>query len=344
MLKMPGSFAHESGVHSDTTALRDVFAAAGHRFPEPFFFGIGEGLGFYYWNGRNLPRPTIGGRCGNLELDRRVCNKLGANLAIKESSSAKRAQERMLVLLEAGRPVMIHVDTYYLKFLRNKCHYGAHCVVVVGADEERCHAIVADRSRDGLVSVPLAELAEARASRHKPFPPQNRWFEIDVPEKIDVDENFIMSAIGMNATEMLNSTIRNVGIGGIYYFSNCIRSWDETFGKKALGEICREAHSAIDGDGTGGGCFRNLYADFLRYAAKTTGEAALDEVADGYRHVGTMWSQLGKMLLEVECGCTSLTEASEHITAIAAKEHELQVALMTAANLCCRNQGSKSPQ
>jgi hypothetical protein len=224
MLKMPNSFAHESGVHSDTTALRDVFAAAGHRFPEPFSFGIGEGLGFYYWNGRNPPRPAIGGRCGNLELDRRVCNKLGANLAIKESSSAKRAQERMPELLEAGRPVMMHVDTYYLKFLHSRNHYGAHCVVVVGADEERGHAIVADRSRDGLVSVPPAELSAARASRHKPFPPQNRWFEIDFPEKIEPDEKFIMNSIGMNATEMLNSTIRNVGLGGIYYFSTRIRS------------------------------------------------------------------------------------------------------------------------
>jgi hypothetical protein len=336
MLKMPGSFAHEHGVHSDTTALRDVFAAAGHRFPEPFFFGIGEGLGFYYWNGRNLPRPTIGGRCSNLELDRRVCRKLGAGLVIKESSSAKRAQERMLALLAAGRPVMMHVDTHYLKFLRSDVHYGAHCVVVAGADEELSHALVADRSRDGLVEVPLAELAEARASRHKPFPPQNRWFEIDVPATIDVDPKLIMSAIGMNATEMLNSTIRNVGIGGIYYFSNCVRTWEDTFGGKALGGICREAQQAIDGDGTGGGCFRNLYADFLGYAAKATGEAALDEVADGYRRVGAQWSQLGKLLLEVECGCTSLTEASEQITAIAAKEHELQVALMTAANLCCR--------
>jgi hypothetical protein len=70
MIKIPSTFVHKRGVHSDTTALRDVFEAAGHRFPEPFFFGVGEGLGFYYWNGRNLPRPTIGGRCGNLELDR----------------------------------------------------------------------------------------------------------------------------------------------------------------------------------------------------------------------------------------------------------------------------------
>jgi hypothetical protein len=337
MIQIPG-FVHERGVHSDTTALRDVFAAAGHRLPEPFFFGIGEGLGFYYWNGRNLPRPTLGGRCGNLELDRRVCKKLGAGLTIKESSSPKRAQERMLALLENGRPVMMHVDTFYLKFLRSDSHYGAHCVVVAGADEQQGYALVADRSRDEPIEVPLEDLSEARGSRHKPFPPQNRWFEIDIPEKIEVDARFIMSAIGMNATEMLNSTIRNVGIGGIYYFSNCVRSWEAMYGKKELGAICRETQHAIDGDGTGGGCFRNLYADFLRYAADVTGEAALDEVADGYRRVGAMWSQLGKMLLEVECECSSLSEASSLVTDIAAKEHELQVALMVAANLCCKRQ------
>jgi hypothetical protein len=172
-----------------------------------------------------------------------------------------------------------------------------------------------------------------------------------MPEEINVDPKLILNAIGMNATEMLNSTTRNFGIGGIYYFSNCVRSWEDAYGKKALGEICRNAHYAIDGDGTGGGCFRNLYADFLRYAAKTTGEAALAEVADGYRRVGTLWSQAGKMLLEVECECSSLSEASEQITVIAAKEHELQVALMTAANLCCRRQspglpteGSRTPR
>jgi hypothetical protein len=313
-----------------------VFAAAGHRFPEPFFFGIGEGLGFSYWNGKNLPHPVIGGRIGNLELDRRVCGKLGAGLAIKESTSVKRAQERMLAMLEEGRPVMVHVDTYYLKFLKHNGHYGAHCVVVADADEANGHALVADRSRDGLIEVPLAELAEARASRHKPFPPQNRWFEIDVPEQISIEPKHIMNAIGMNATEMLNSTIRNVGIGGIYYFATCLRNWEDTYGKKSLGEVCRDARQQIDGDGIGGGCFRNLYADFLQYAAKEAGEAALDEAAAGYRRVANMWSQLGKMFAEVECGCTSLSEAADHTTAIAAKEHELQVALMTAANLCCR--------
>ena len=329
-------FSHERGVHSDTTALRDVFAAAGHRFPEPLFFGIGEGLGFFYWNGRNLSRPIIGGRCGNLELDRRACAALGAGLAIRESSSPKRAQETMLAMLDAGRPVMVHADAYYLKYLRRGTHYGAHCVVVAGADRDKGVAYLADCSRDGLIEVPLEDLAEARASRHKPFPPQNRWFEIDVPERVTADRGAILNAIGMNATEMLNSTIRNVGIGGIYYFANCVRAWDATYGAKALGPICREACVHIEGDGTGGGCFRNLYADFLAYAARATGAGELAEVADGYRRVGAMWSQLAKMMGEVACGCTALSEVSDQALAIAEKEHELQVSLMTAANLCCR--------
>jgi hypothetical protein len=329
-------FEHKKGVHSDTTALRDIFAFEGHRFPEELFFGIGEGLGFYYWNGRNITRPMIGGRCGNLELDRRVCEKLGARLVIKESSSQKRARETMLSLLEAGRPVMVHTDAYYLEFLRCNAHFGAHCLVVAGVDEDT--AYVADRSRDGLIELSMGRLSEARSSRHKPFPPQNRWFEIDVPARIEVDPRAVMGAIGMNATEMLNSTIRNVGIGGIYYFANCVRLWEDIYGKKDLGRVCKEAHDAIEGDGIGGGCFRFLYADFLQYASKVTGSAPLAEVSDGYRQVGTMWSQMAKMFLEVECGCTSLAEVSSLANTIATKEHELQVSLMTAANLCCRRQ------
>jgi len=327
-------FDHKKGVHSDTTALRDIFAFEGHRFPEEFFFGLGEGLGFYYWNRRNLTRPMIGGRCGNLELDRRVCDKLGARLVIKESSSPKRARETMLSLLMTGRPVMLHTDAYYLKFLRCSAHFGAHSLVVAGIDGDT--AYVADRSRDGLIELSYDELSEARSSPHRPFPPQNRWFEIDIPEQIDVDQKVVMGAIGMNATEMLNSPVRNVGIGGIYYFANCVRLWGDTYDSKGLGRVCREAHDAIEGDGIGGGCFRFLYADFLRYAGKVTGSAPLAEVADGYRQVGNMWSQMAKMFTEVECGCTSLTEISSLANTIAAKEHELQVSLMTAANLCCR--------
>ncbi|OPY26360.1 MAG: hypothetical protein A4E28_02560 [Methanocella sp. PtaU1.Bin125] len=327
-------FEHKKGVHSDTTALRDVFAFAGHRFPEELFFGLGEGLGFYYWNGRNLARPMIGGRCGNLELDRRVCDKLGARLVIRESTSPRRARGTMLSLLEAGRPVMLHTDAYYLKFLRCDAHFGAHCLVVAGVDEDT--AYVADRSRDGLIEMSLDELSEARSSRHRPFPPQNRWFEIDVPEQIDVDPKALMGAIGMNATEMLNSPIRNVGIGGIYYFANCVRTWDTAYGKKDLPRVCREAHDAIEGDGIGGGCFRYLYADFLQYAGRICDSRPLAEVADGYRQVGNMWTQMASMFAEVDCGCASLTEIATLANAIAAKEHELQVSLMTAANLCCR--------
>lgn len=336
MIKIPGNFVHERGVHSDTAALRDLFASAGHRYPEPFFFGIGEGLGFYYRNGRSLSHPLIGGRIGNLELDQRVCRAMGAPLGINTSTSPRRAQAAMMSLIEAGKPVMLHVDPFYLKFLRADYHFGAHCVVVAGADEKLGMAYVAERSADDLVEVPLIEIAEARASMHRPFPPHNRWFEIDVPEEISIDARAIMGAIGRNATEMLNSTTRSVGIGGIYYFATCVRSWNSAYGPKELGSICTEAYNAIDGDGTGGGCFRHLYADFLQYASDVAGIESLKDTADEYRRVGRLWSQVAKMFKEAECGCTSLSEISDVLQKIASREHELQVSLLTAANLCCR--------
>jgi hypothetical protein len=133
-----------------------------------------------------------------------------------------------------------------------------------------------------------------------------------------------MGAIGMNATEMLNSPIRNVGIGGIYYFANCVSRWEEIYGRMDLDRVCREAHDAIEGDGIGGGCFRFLYADFLQYASKVTGSASLAEVSDGYRQVCRVVTD-GE---NVHGGRVRLPIANrdfEQAHTIATKEHELQI-------------------
>jgi hypothetical protein len=329
-------FVHEKGVHSCTTALRDVFACAGSPLPEPFFFGIGEGLGFYYWSGKNLPWPKIGGRIGHMGIETRVCGALGAGLRVRESASTARAQDAVVAMLAEGSPVIVYVDAFYLKCLRRGAHFGAHTVVVAGVDEDAGYAFVADHSCDGLHEVPLDELTEARSSRHRPFPPQNRWLEFDVPAELPVDRKLIMGAIGRNALEMLNSPLRNKGIGGIYYFGNRIRTWKNTYSPKEIADICRHAREAIDGPGTDGGCFRYLYADFLDYAANVAGVGSLADVSAGYRLVGSMWKQAGSMLGEIECGCASLTEVADVVDRIASREQKLQISLLAAANLCCQ--------
>jgi hypothetical protein len=336
MKKILDGFTHNRGMHCDTTALRDVFTYSGHKMPESALFGIGEGLGFYYWKSRNLRHPIIGGRIKPLELDRRVCRNLEVSLNIRSSTSPKRAYNIMKSMLEADKPVMIRTDIFYLQYRRMQHHCGVHNVVIAGIDEDSDVAYVADRIADGLVEVPISQIIDARASLHKPFPPQNTWFEFGFPEALAMDSRKLMSAIGMNAVEMLNSDVRSVGIGGIYYFSSSLEQWKE-FNANDLRIACNAAYSSIQANGTGGGLYRHMYAEFLEYARGITGINTLEDVAGGYHKAGRMWTEAAKILKDIPCGCTSISEASTVIEEIASKEHELLTELMCCANLCCKS-------
>lgn len=337
MKKILDGFTHRRGMHCDTTALRDVFLHAGHDLSESAFFGIGEGLGFYYWNSKNLAHPVVGGRIKPLELDRRACRNLGVQLKINTSTSPKRAYRIMRTMLEEGRPVMIRADVFYLKYRRSAHHCGAHNIVVAGLDEGNDTAYVADRIADGLIELPVSQLIDARASLHKPFPPRNLWFEFDMPDELNINARQVLGAIGMNAVEMLNSGVRSVGIGGIYYFASCLHTWKSSFTPSELKMTCNAAYASIEANGTGGGLYRHMYAEFLEYARGITGVEKLEDIAAGYHAAGRMWTEVAKLLKDVPCGCASLTEASTMAEEVAAREHELLTELLCVASLCGNN-------
>jgi hypothetical protein len=52
MEKFVKDFKHHSGVHCESTALRDVFAYYGIEFSEPMVFGLGGG------GDKTLPKKT----------------------------------------------------------------------------------------------------------------------------------------------------------------------------------------------------------------------------------------------------------------------------------------------
>lgn len=336
MIKILDNFTHERGMHCDTTALRDVFAYAGNWLPEAALFGLGGGLSFFCWKGGRHKYPRIGGRIKPLEIDRRVCANLGVGLSIHTSTSPVRALDTMRKMLAQDKPIMMHTDVYYLKYAKADYHFGAHNIVVAGLDEAEDVAYVADYMTDGLIRVPVPQLMEARSSTQKPFPPKNRWFEFDFPGELSIDGQLIMRIISRNSLEMLNSYIRNLGIGGIYYFSTTLRSLDTLYNKKEIDAICDDAYFSIESSDTGGGCFRGMYADFLLYAYEETGVDRLKGISDGYRQASRMWSLAARMLKDVKCECVSLEEAADMINMIAAKEQELMTDLLCVSNHCCK--------
>ena len=50
------------GIHCETTATGCLLKQLGINMSEPMMFGLGEGLGFIYWNMKLMDFPFIGGR------------------------------------------------------------------------------------------------------------------------------------------------------------------------------------------------------------------------------------------------------------------------------------------
>jgi hypothetical protein len=50
------------GQHCETTATGSLLNNLGIELSEPMLFGLGEGLGFIFWNMKTMDFPFIGGR------------------------------------------------------------------------------------------------------------------------------------------------------------------------------------------------------------------------------------------------------------------------------------------
>ncbi len=95
------SFA--GGLHCETTTLGALLRHAGVELSEPMMFGLGEGLGFIYWDAKNMEFPFLGGRSKPATITRTVAERLGLTLDVRETSSPRKAWQNVADALDAGR-------------------------------------------------------------------------------------------------------------------------------------------------------------------------------------------------------------------------------------------------
>ncbi len=79
-----------SGVHCESTTIRDLLAFNGLHISEPMVFGLGSGLGFIYWDMKKMPFPFVGGRIKPDELMRNLSENIGFDLIVEEKKVLKR--------------------------------------------------------------------------------------------------------------------------------------------------------------------------------------------------------------------------------------------------------------
>ncbi len=286
------NFVHKSGVHCESSALRDMFEFYGFPMSEAMAFGLDATLGFVYFD-KSISIPNtenevidtpifIGGKQGTITPNSLACRLLGITLRKQSFSSVDKAWKEAKILIEQDIPLILQVDLGYLPYINEdeneEIHFGGHAITLAGYDEEKGIVLVGDTEFRDFREVNIESLKKARGSKEGPIylhPENSQYSMIRRPDgKHPPLAAGIKVAIQQVVNHILRPSMNNVGIQGLKRFANSIKNWrDDLQGivkspfnnskipvSKATFELI---YGYIETWGTGGAAFRNLYRIFL---------------------------------------------------------------------------------
>ncbi len=296
-VQMLAGFKHFTTHHCVTGSLRHIYVFNGYEISEDLLLGLGAGVNFSYFHFKGQP-PFMGGRgMPKPSMEELAGQRTGVKIAPHTTSSARKAREALLTLLEAGQPVMLQVDMGFLPYFDfggTEYHFGGHVIVACGYDHETGQVLIADREAP-LHPVAMADLEKARGSTFKPFPPKNGWWTFDFSAMRPPTAAEVRQAIAEQADMMLQPPISNLGVKGIRKAAEAIPAWPQSMDADALKWALFNTYIFISPvGGSGGGNFRYMFTRFLREAAALTDDSRLDAVADDFAGIADAWAELGE--------------------------------------------------
>jgi len=290
------NFKHFKGQHCETTTTGSLLKHLGIELSEPMLFGLGEGLGYIFWNMKIMDFPFIGGRVKPDILTQNLTKNLNLELDIKETSSIKKAWQNVKDKLDKNIPVGLKLDSYYLEYFTSKIHFAGHYIAIYGYDDNFAY-VVDTEQQGGLMKTSLKNLELARNEKG-PMSSRNLSYTINKTGKDFVIEKAIITAITNNAKDYLNPPIKNIGYKGILKTSKEIKKWFKN-SKDIEGDFKTTA-MLMEKAGTGGAIFRNFYRDFLKesYEILKIGnikksQKMFVEIADLWTEVSTLFEKTG---------------------------------------------------
>ncbi|SFC65340.1 Butirosin biosynthesis protein H, N-terminal [Parapedobacter composti] len=306
------------GQHCETTATGTLLRQLGIELSEPMLFGLGEGLGFIFWNMKTMSFPFIGGRIKTDLLTRNIARNLNLELTVKETTSKQKAWKNVKELLDSGQAVGLKLDCFHLEYFSRPFHFAGHYAAIYGYDNE--NAFLVDTKQQGCrVKTSLKSLALARAEKG-PMSSRNLYYTLSKTDKKTNLETSIIKAIRNNASDYLNPPITNIGYKGIVKASREIVKWFNS--SNDIENEFKTSAMMMEKAGTGGALFRNLYRDFLKESYDLlkidelkAGHEAFVEIAERW----TLVSQLFEKVSETK-DVKYIQQASDLLKAISDKE------------------------
>ena len=306
------------GQHCETTATGGLLFQLGIDLSEPILFGLGEGLGYIFWNMKIMDFPFIGGRVKPDVLTENICRNLNLRLEVRETSSVKKAWENVVQFIDQGKAVGLKLDCYHLEYFENKIHFAGHYASLYGYDDAT--AYLNDTNQQGRnAKTSLKSLALARNERG-PMSSRNRSYTISKKGEITDFKVAIKRAIRNNAHDFLNPPIKNIGYKGILKTSTEIKKWFQN-----SSDVKKEFQTSamlMERAGTGGALFRNIYRDFLKESAEILSDNALAEASRQYSNIAKSWEKVAELFNSAgeSEDIQYITEASEILMELSESE------------------------
>jgi hypothetical protein len=305
------------GKHCETTTTGSLLNQLGVELSEPMLFGIGEGLGYVFWNMKIMNFPFIGGRIKPDTLTENICKNLHLKLDVTETSSIKKAWENITKYLDNGKAVGLKLDCYHLEYFKVKIHFAGHYVAMYGYDNDSAYLVDTNGQEYSKTSLKSLELARNEKGA---MSSKNRSYIISKTNKTYDLKEVIKKAIYTNAVDFLNPPIKNIGYKGILKTSTEIKKWFQN--SKDIKTDFQTTAMIMENGGTGGSLFRNLYRDFLQESAEILGSKEIKQIAEEYAEIAILWKKVADLLYKV--GETEdikyINEASDILTDLSERE------------------------
>ncbi|TGK92916.1 DUF4872 domain-containing protein [Leptospira brenneri] len=276
------------GVHCETTTTGTLLKHIGIELSEPMLFGIGEGLGFIFWNMKSMDFPFIGGRIKPDQLTVNITKNLGLKLEIQETSSQLKAWSSVRDLIDSKTPVGLKLDCFHSEYFSKPFHFAGHYAALYGYDETNAYLI--DTKQQGTkVHTSLKSLELARSEKG-PMASKNLFYTISSAKKSPDLKKVVSIAAKNNARDYLNPPITNVSYKGIGKLASNLEKWFHT--SKDVQRDFGTTAMMMEKAGTGGAIFRNLYRDFLGEAYELTKDPIFKNAHLQFLEIAAHWSKI----------------------------------------------------
>ncbi len=308
------------GQHCETTATGSLLKQLDYTFTEPMLFGLGEGLGFLYWDMKVMDFPFIGGRVKPDALTQNLVNKLPVHLEVKETSSVKQAWQNVQSQLDNGQAVGLKLDCYHLEYFSNPIHFAGHYVAMYGYDDTTAYLV--DTFQQGsLVKTSLESLTKARSEKGA-MSSKNLSYTLSKTDTVFDLTSAVKTSLRQNAATFLNPPIKNLGVKGIVKASLELPKWFKR--SKDVERDFTTTAMIMEKGGTGGALFRNLYRDFLKESYDLLGDDCIAKAHELFAEAAIRWTEVANLLEKAGKlkDIKFIHEASELMKTIALKEEQ----------------------